>query len=235
MAVAILEKSIEALQKNEDSREIKLNRVYDANAISDEQHNAKIGETYARLINPNAKIDEILGRAETEIAPARKELFVERPYLVENARADAAIFRADNPLNRKVLEVQPAVVAKQETEEDNEDLRPTQTTIQYKTAGVKKQVEESKTLNSNAEKRESLSKKEKIVIAVIVGIVIAMFALIIINSAILSGINSEMSALQSTLTTVKTNYAEVSDDVLKLVSDVYENAENLAQNMGLVK
>lgn len=36
MAVAILEKSIEALQKNEDSREIKLNRVYDANAISDE-------------------------------------------------------------------------------------------------------------------------------------------------------------------------------------------------------
>ena len=218
MAVAILEKSIEALQKNEDSREIKLNRVYDANAISDEQHNAKIGETYARLINPNAKIDEILGRAETEIAPARKELFVERPYLVENARADAAIFRADNPLNRKVLEVQPAVVAKQETEEDNEDLRPTQTTIQYKTAGVKKQVEESKTLNSNAEKRESLSKKEKIVIAVIVGIVIA-----------------EMSALQSTLTTVKTNYAEVSDDVSKLVSDVYENAENLAQNMGLVK
>ena len=54
MAVAILEKSIEALQKNEDSRVIKLNRVYDANAISDEQHNAKIAETHARLINPNA-------------------------------------------------------------------------------------------------------------------------------------------------------------------------------------
>lgn len=235
MAVAILERSTETLQRTEDSREIKLNSVKSAAAVSDEQHNARISETYARLINPNAKIDEILGRAETEIAPARKELFVDKPYLVENARADAAIFRADNPVNRKVIEVQPMVVAQQDSEEDNEDLRPTQTTIQYKTTGVRKQVEESKTLGKDVEKRESLSKKEKIVIAVIVGIVVAMFALIIINSAILSGINSEMSALQSTLTTVKTDYAGVSEEVSDFISNVVENAENLAQNIGLVK
>lgn len=235
MAVAILEREINTLEKAEESRARQFNNTV-ARDISDEQHNAGISEAYAKLINPKyAKVDDILGRTAEEPVQTRRELFVEKPYLVENARADAAIFRADSPVNRREVLINPQVVAIEESEEENEDLRPTQTTIQYKTTGVKKSVEESKKTDAGAEKRAGLSKKEKIVIAVVIGVIIAMFALIIINSAILSGINSEMSSLQTSLTTVKASYAGVSNAIEEQIANAVQNAEKYAVSMGLIK
>ena len=40
-----------------------------------------------------------------------------------------------------------------------------------------------------------LSKKEKIVIGAVIGVIVAMFVLIIVNSAILSGITADVSSL----------------------------------------
>ncbi|MDE6585577.1 MAG: hypothetical protein K2K80_02730 [Clostridia bacterium] len=239
MAVALLERNTEVIEKTKEERVNNTRSTYSAEKISDEEHNAQISENYKRLITPNSKVDYILNRKQEEPVQTRKELFADRavarkPYLVENARADSELFRADNPINRKLLGMKP-VEAVAEVEEESEDLRPTQTTIQYKTADVKKAAEDSKLSSVNAEKHTSLSKKEKIIIAVVVSVIIAMFALIIINSAILSGINTEMNALESSLTTVKDTYATVSEEVGNAVTDAIENAEKLAESLGLVK
>jgi len=232
MAVAVLERDVNTLEKTEEER--KINSGLNNQMSADEQHNAQISEIYARLISSTANVDEVLGRTQQPVAPqTRKELFSE-PYLVENARADSAIFRADSPVNRKVTDMQP-VMAAEDSEEENEDLRPTSTTIQYKTYGVKKTDEEGKVEITNAEKRAGLSKKEKIIIAAVVSIIIAMFVLIIVNSAVISGINADLGSLQSSLTTVKASYAGVSDEVNDLMSSASENAKEFALSLGMIK
>lgn len=233
MAVAVLERNVETLEKIENER--KVNSGFNPQS-ADEQHNARISEIYSRLIGTSSNVDEVLGRSQQEEAApvaCHKELFA-KPYLVENARADAAIFRADSPVNRKVVDMQPQV-ASEDTEEESEDLRPTSTTIQYKTYGVKKAVEEGKIENTGAEKRAGLSKKEKIVIAAVVAIIVALFVLIIVNSAIISGINADLGSLQSSLEVVKGSYAGISDEVAKTFENAVDNATDFALSIGMVK
>ena len=176
----------------------------------------------------------------TEQAPVqpKKQLFVEpaakqAPYLVENARATADIFRADSPINRRLLRSEEIVDV--DDEEENEDLRPTQTTIQYKTSAVRESEESDVIETASAGKRFSLSKREKGIIAVVISVIVAMFALIIINSAILSGMNAEMSALQTTLDTVEETYNEVNKEVESLVNEALENVDEFAAGNGMVK
>ena len=75
--------------------------------MAEEEHNARIKDTYARLINPNYKIEDVFKRAEDRasapaVSPAMQSAPVqERPYRVENARADADIFRADSAINSR--------------------------------------------------------------------------------------------------------------------------------------
>lgn len=226
------------LERDVTTEERELNYSFTQRSTADEEHNARIKRNYAMLINPDTDINEMLGKsevAEAEITPV-KDIFANKPYLVENARADAEIFRADSPVNQRVMNIQPQIVAEQSTEEEeNEDLRPTSTTIQYKTQGAQKTVEEGKIENVGAEKRTSLSKKEKIIIAVVVGVIVALFALIIINSAIISNINNDISSLQSSLTTAKGAYAGVSDEISSVFSDIKENIEFLAFGHGMYK
>lgn len=230
MAVATLERNLET---QEDLREIKVNKGFNTQMSAEEQHNARIGEIYARLVgSSNANVDEVLGRRREEVVPApQKDLFANSPALVRNARADSEIFRADSPINRRVMHATPVAV---QAEEENEDLRPTSATIQYKTNGVNKTVEEGKVANTGVEKRAGLSKKEKVIIAVVVSAIIAMFVLIIVNSAVISVINADLGSLQSSLTTVKNSYAQVSGEVNDLLSNATKNAIEFANSIGMV-
>ena len=230
MAVAVLERDVNTLEKIEEERKVS---GYNAQMSADEQHNAQISERYARLISSNNNVDEVLGRSQQVVeSKPRNELFA-KPYLVENARADAEIFRADSPVNRKVMDIQPVMVA-EDSEEENEDLRPTSTTIQYKTYGVKKAVEEVNVENTNTEKRAGLSKKEKIIIAAVVSVIIAMLVLIIVNSAVISGINADLGSLQSSLEVVKGSYAGISDEVSTLKDAAENAAREYAISIGMV-
>ncbi|MBD5632080.1 MAG: hypothetical protein HDP34_02465 [Clostridia bacterium] len=200
------------------------------------------------LINPEAKVDEILGRREQvqaqapvqeaepvmTAATAREILIEKKPYFVENARATAAIFRADSPVNRRVTDI-AQITALDSEEEESEDLRPTSTTIQYRTTGVQNSIEEGKATSVGAEKRTGLSKREKIIIAVVATVIIALLALVIINSAIISGINSDLSSLQSTLTTVKGTYGGINDQINAFAESIAETVEQFARNNGMVK
>lgn len=203
------------LERKADTEEKEYLRSYRSTFMTDdERHNLLISENYAKLINPESKMSDIVIKrngnyAEKQIA-ASEEVKQQKPYLVENARADADIFRADNPINRKLFE--NAVNENQDIqaeEEENEDLRPTETTIQYKTEGVKRTVVDGKIeVKSEQVKRAVLTKKDKIIIAVALTVIIALFALIIINSVVISHLNSDVSYLQSTLTNVESTYEQ---------------------------
>lgn len=183
--------------------------------MAEDEHNARIRDTYARLINPNNKIEDVFAAnkaAEREIAPA--EPVVQRPYLVENARADAAIFRADSAINSKTVEDVAEVEQVVDYEEEDEDLRPTPTTIQYQTIGKKAQT----AVASTTDKRLfSLGKKEKIIIAVFLAVVVALVTLVIVNSAVISRLNADIAAVQNSITTVRGALAGVNAEMKEII------------------
>ncbi len=186
--------------------------------MAEDEHNARIKDTYARLINPNNKIEDVFAanrEPEREAAPA--EPVAVRPYFVENARADAAIFRADSAINNRPAE--PVAELEADTinygeEEENEDLRPTPTTIQYQTIGKKEQTE----ISSTTDKRLfSLGKKEKIIVAVFVAVVVALITLVIINSAVISRLNADIATVQNSITTVRGALAGVNATMEEII------------------
>ncbi len=208
--------------------------TYQGRSMSAEEiHNSRISENYSRLINPDYTIADMFGEREKEAAPAVYEpvqlaAAPVKPYLVENARATADIFRADSSVNKKA---EMAVAPAQNTEEEeNEDLRPTPTTIQYKTLGESNKKTTVKIASS--EKEHILGKKEKIIIAAFVGIVIALFALIIINSAVIANLHGEISALEHGITTVRGALAGVNSEISAIISP--ESIAQFAQDHGLV-
>lgn len=230
MAVAtpILERKLNTAEEIEEVREADV-------MTAEERHNSKISANYAKLINPEYTVNDIIVRQPAE-TPKKQQLFmpvkeeyVEKPYLVENARADAAIFRADSVINRKVEKAE--IVSCED--EDNEDLRPTQTTIQYKTAGVKKTNEQGKIENAGSVKRK-LAKKDKIIIAAVISVVIALFVLIIINSAIISHVGNDLSALETALDTAKITYAQSSGEMQQYLSELPQIVTDFATQNGMV-
>ena len=245
MAVAI-----PVLEKNkitEDNRAY----AYNVRSVEEEEHNARIKRNYAMLINPETKLGDLIERSEP-VVEKQTELFNEnrfanvpatraeneyKPYLVENARATSSIFRADNPVNRRAVETGLVVepLTKNISEEENEDLRPTRTTIQYRTNNAANSVEEGQITNKRAGKRINLSKRDKIIAAVVISIVVAIFALIIINSVLISGLNNDISSLQSSLTDVKGTYAGISDEIKDFAESIADTVEEFALGHGMIR
>ena len=179
-------------------------------------------------------------------------------YVVKNARANADIFRADSPVNRpaqayaatpaQAYEAARAMAAANAApateEEENEDLRPTPTTIQYQTIGADGTViinSAARTMQEGeiarpAEREEpakiSLTKRDKVIIGVIVSLILAVFVLIIVNSAITSGLNSEIAAYEGMVSDVQSQYAAVAEDLEELTS--YDNIYNVAIENGWI-
>lgn len=205
----------------------------------DALHNSLIGERYAKLINPEFTMRDL--RAEDVSATAQEPVQEEaqpkvepaKPELITNARADSYIFRADSFVNNN--KTQPETAVQNSEEEENEDLRPTSTTIQYKTTDVKKTEEEGKISNVSAEKRVGLSKRDKIIVAVVVSVIVALFVLIIVNSAIISGLNSDLSSLQSSLNNAHIGLGAIQDERSEYLLTLEEKVKTLAESLGMVK
>ncbi len=231
--MAVAAPVLERKTNTEEEPELR-EKLNSAVLTDDEVHNSRISENYAKLINPECTLSDIIVKEKTE---EDKQEITERPYLVENARADAYIFRADSAINRRLEEpADPAehiVMSVESEEEENEDLRPTQTTIQYKTSGVKRVAEEGKIVNNNAEKR-GLTKKDKIILATVVTIIVALFILIIVNSAVISNIGKDISYLQSSLETAKSAYTETSVNLESYMENLPETVENFAIGNGMI-
>ncbi len=206
--------------------------------MAEEEHNARIKDTYARLINPDNKIEDVFGRTEEKAnvaaaqpvvqsapAQAKRSITGNHAYVVENARADAAIFRADSAVNAQraqVTAIKPVAAVAVPAEEENEDLRPTPTTIQYQTigmTGVKKVAATDK-------KAFVFGKREKIIVAVFVAVVIALLTLVIVNATIISSLNAEISQVQDSITTVRGAIAGVNSTVGEVVEEIMSSGLN---------
>ena len=151
----------------------------------------------------------------------RRSITGNHPYVVENARADAAIFRADSAVNAKreqAVAMQTAEVAvAAPAEEENEDLRPTSTTIQYQTIGVAGVKVADVKKDTKAEKKAFVfGKREKIIVAVFVAVV----TLVIVNATIISNLNAEISTVQNSITTVSGAIKGVNSSVSDLVEEI---------------
>ncbi len=243
MAVAtpILEKRIEdTAEKNCENTEV---------MSADELHNSKIRRIYAQLINPETKMSDIRpAEPVQDYAPTRVENYEQtisapqsqeqQVYLVDNARADADIFRADSAINRRVEEVaeaEPQTAMQQAvSEEENEDLMPSRTTMQYSTDS-KKDIEEGTISNRDAAKRISLTKRDKVIIAVVVSVIIALFVLIIVNSAIISSVNNDLGSLQSSLNNARNAYQRVTQEANEYRANFDVTLQTLADNLGMVR
>lgn len=219
----------------------------------DEIHNSKISEIYAKLVNPETKLSDLKPAEPVKQAPVQAVLVAEpvvqqvaQPVVfaepesrfVDSARTGASIFRADSPINNKAavveVEAQPVVaVAQVATEEETEDQRPTITTMQF--VAENKAKEADGIVTNASTKRVSLTKHDKVVIAVVVSIIVALLALIIINSAIISGLNKDLNSLQSDLQIARNAYERVSNEISDYESNFDETLRALAESLGMVK
>ena len=179
-------------------------------------------------------------------------------YVVKNARANADIFRADSAINHPAQAYAPtpeqayfaartmaqAMPAAQPQEEESEDLRPTPTTIQYQTisadgtaiAGRSRAMQEGEIVRPEERAENSgkitLAKRDKVIIGVIVGLILAVFVLIIVNSAIISGLNSDISQLEGMVYTAREAYESALSEVENVTS--FENVYKVAVEQGWI-
>ncbi len=189
---------------------------------AEDEHNARIKDNYAKLINPNNRIEDIFAQNGVEVAgtqPVREVSSVQNvvaqpvqaePYLVRNARADAAIFRADNPINRRFVGVAAPAV----NEEEDEDLRPTAATIQYRTIDC---AEKGDAVKESS--RFSLTSKQKITAIVLVAVIVTLIALIIINSTVIANLNADIANLNTDIFNINTeiehSITQITDTISK--------------------
>lgn len=152
-----------------------------------------------------------------------------QPYLVTNARADAEIFRADSPVNQRF--VNPAQAPVVIDEEENEDLRPTMTTIQYKNM-TESEKREVRAIAAEQRNKRVLSGRDKAIIATFISVVVALFVLVIVNSAVIAGLNSELSIIENNINTVSWALDNVNAQIDSITS--LENIARYAQANGLV-
>ena len=212
--------------------EVRTEESRSAVMTAEERHNARIRLNYARLINPDTKIGDII---EKETAQQHvEEPFVEepqveeqKPYLVENARADADIFRADSAINRIQTEVDEV-----EEEEENEDLRPSAETFKYKAGAATKVIVEDK-ISNREEKVSRFTKRDKVIMAVAFLVIVALFILVIVNSAVLTNLNNEISYLETDLVAAQEDYAEVLESKELFFDNIEETVAEFALQNGM--
>ena len=195
---------------------------------AEERHNARIRINYARLINPDTTVGDIIEK-ETEVNQQVQEPVIEqKPYLVENARADAAIFRADSLINRRQEEVNEV-----EEEEENEDLRPSAETFKYKQSASKVVVEDK--ISNKEAKVSRFSKRDKVIMAVALLVIVALFILVIVNSAVLKNLNNEVSYLENDLVAAQESYDEVVESSNNYFEKIEEKVADFARKNGMSK
>ncbi|MCD8287054.1 MAG: hypothetical protein LUD50_07515 [Clostridia bacterium] len=181
------------------------------------------------------------------------------PQLVQSARVTSDLFRVkDTYADPAPAAPAPAAPAVEETfdyatanfevvgqstsvpaapaieEEENEDLVPTMTTRQY---GTKQKMEAGQIENIGAAKKSSimLSKRDKILMFSIIGIVAVLFVLIIVNAAIISGLNSGLNEAEQAYEATYNEYVEADSAIQDYLSDLNTNMDQYAANLGMSK
>ena len=124
-----------------------------------------------------------------------------------------------------------AVVVETTTDCLDEDIRPTSTTMQFGDDADTDIRNEVKTGATEQTKTFGLSKKGKVIIALYSVVVALIFALIIVNSAVLSSLRSDIAAKEAQLSAITNEYQLSESRLQELENQVAEKAEEL----GMIK
>lgn len=192
------------------------------------------------------RAEEIIGDAAPQQTPvyetpedyARSVLYPEREQeqapRFEHQRVTEDIFRADSPINAArvqapereaytqqayAAEAQPAYAPTFEQEpyaEENEDLTPTATTIQYRTDLY---ADERPAAQVGERKRFSLTAKGKLLMAVYAVVVVVVLALIIINTSVLRSLDASVAERQAELDAALVRAEQVAEDIEAATSE----------------
>lgn len=133
-----------------------------------------------------------------------------------------------------VIEETPTNVQENKPEESaclDEDIRPTSTTMQFgddADVDIRNEVAAVKTEEKQSYK---LSMKGKIIIALYSVVVALVFALIVINTTMLSRVKNDISLKQQELAQIQTEYQLSEERLQELENQVPEKAEE----MGMIK
>ena len=209
---------------------------------SDESHNARIKFNYAKIIDPEMTVQDIFNNdvqpkcVEEPVAvqiPAEAQIsnVNQMPELVDSARVDTDLFRVNSLMNNR----QPVAAAEPEQEqedEENEDLRPSEETFKYRTLAASKTAIDSKVSNKQV-KVSKFSKRDKVIMAVALLVIVALFVLVIVNSAVLSNLHGDVSSLQSDLVVAEQNYTEVKGNSEDFWDNIEETVSNFARKNGM--
>lgn len=133
----------------------------------------------------------------------------------EHHRVTSDLFRADSPMNSQTAYAEPALQSAPVYEEqgyaeeiESADLKPTETTIQYRTDLYR---EEKQTVTE--ERKGALSAKGKLLMAIYAIVVVVVLALIIVNTSVLRTLDSEMALKEAQLSASIARYEEVLENV----------------------
>ncbi len=206
----------------------------------DREHNAHISENYNRLIHP----DEQVKKQETTAAQVPVETAAPVKPLAPIAQEAEAFYdegtfarhltseylfnapiakTAANAASQEqamAQDMQAPIIDKAEDEEDDEDLKPTKETLSY--------LNKATTAPVTAKTSEKLvNKKERIVFASFISLVVCLIVLVIVNAAIISSLNKNLSSVESEASATYERYTQVSQSLDKALSDeaIYEYAQ----------
>ena len=147
----------------------------------------------------------------------------------EHHRVTADLFRADSAINAKTAYAEPAAPAFEEQapafaeapayeaqqapayepyEEENADLTPTATTIQYRTELYRDEQQ-----SAVEEKKGALTAKGKLLMAIYAIVVVVVLALIIVNTSVLKTLDGEMAAREAQLSEAVARYESLQSDI----------------------
>ena len=198
---------------------------------ADECHNMRIKSNYEKLINPDSTVSDIIPN-EVQQKHVEEPAVESAPLLVEGARVDSDLFRVDSIINSRQAEQEPEV--QEAEEEENEDLRPSEETFKYKTKAASKVVIEEKA-SSREKSTSKFSKRYKIIMAVALAVIVVLFALVIINSTVLSNLNQQVSYLENDLAAAQQSYDEILEDKESYFENIEETIADFARKKGMSK
>lgn len=173
-----------------------------------------------------------------QAAPVQQAAPAQAAPSFEHHRVTADIFRADSAINAQTAYAEPAPAYEQAPayqeaaytapayeqapaadvyEEESADLKPTATTIQYRTDLYRDEQQAAV-----EEKRGALTAKGKLLMAIYAIVVVVVMALIIVNTSVLKTLDGEMAAREAQLGEVLARYESVQSDI-----EVAKSAETI--------
>ena len=116
----------------------------------------------------------------------------------------------------------------------DEDIRPTSTTMQFGDADLDQMYKEMNRAESNNHVGYKLNAKGKVVVAIYAAIVAIIFALIVLNTGVLTTLSRSNTVKAETLTVKAAEYDALTSEIERIssVEHVIEVAEN---DLGMVK